>query len=527
MAKNINTRIQLKRDTLAKWNASSFNLKAGELAIAYVDVATKDAKGDILHVPTALLKAGNIDGNASFKDLPFVSALAADVYGWAKKEGIEVVEAEGTAGEVISNIEWKEDKLVITRTDVVTPDDLATALADYYTKDEIDQKFADLELASVLDRITTLETKVGAVEEELATYGDIVTHDVDEFATAEQGAKADAAAVKADVDEALADRYTKGEADAKFETIANVDLVRADITAINAAETGIYDRAVAYVDNKFTTADLDKYTTEQEVKDIVDEVITNAVDGDTLTSLTDLVEYLSTHGGEYAELAATVEDHENRIDAIEPKVEGWDATKTTVDTNKETWDKAGTALQAADIATGSADGTIAVKGTDVAVKGLGSAAFTEATAYATAAQGAKAETAVQSVAIATGSENGKIKLTVDGTDTEASVAGIQDAAFKTTAEIKTEFAGSIAEGDTGFVAGSDIFAMKEALEESIANVSTAVTDLDYADNESTGIVTGVTQEDGKISVKRETVTTDMIEGGSEVWIFDCGDSSEN
>lgn len=48
------------------------------------------------------------------------------------------------------------------------------------------------------------------------------------------------------------------------------------------------------------------------------------------------------------------------------------------DGDKAKWDAA---LQAADIVTGSANGTIAVKGIDVAVKGLGSAAYTEAAAY--------------------------------------------------------------------------------------------------------------------------------------------------
>ena len=52
---------------------------------------------------------------------------------------------------------------------------------------------------------------------------------------------------------------------------------------------------------------------------------------------------------------------------------------------------ADSALQKADIVTGSANGTISVDGDDVAVKGLGSAAFTEAGAYATAAQGTKAD----------------------------------------------------------------------------------------------------------------------------------------
>ena len=52
---------------------------------------------------------------------------------------------------------------------------------------------------------------------------------------------------------------------------------------------------------------------------------------------------------------------------------------------------ADTALQKADITTGTANGTIAVEGTDVAVKGLGTAAYTASTAYATAAQGTKAD----------------------------------------------------------------------------------------------------------------------------------------
>lgn len=58
---------------------------------------------------------------------------------------------------------------------------------------------------------------------------------------------------------------------------------------------------------------------------------------------------------------------------------------------------ADSALQKADIATGSANGTIAVDGSDVAVKGLGSAAYTKSGAYATAAQGTKADSCYASL----------------------------------------------------------------------------------------------------------------------------------
>lgn len=54
--------------------------------------------------------------------------------------------------------------------------------------------------------------------------------------------------------------------------------------------------------------------------------------------------------------------------------------------------KADSALQTADITTGNANGTIAVDGTDVAVKGLGGAAYKEANAFDAAGSAATAET---------------------------------------------------------------------------------------------------------------------------------------
>ena len=72
------------------------------------------------------------------------------------------------------------------------------------------------------------------------------------------------------------------------------------------------------------------------------------------------------------------------------------------------------------------NGKISVNGADVAVHGLGSAAYTKASAYATAAQGAKADSAVQDVT--EGSANGTIA--VDGTDVK--VHGLGTAAYTNT-----------------------------------------------------------------------------------------------
>jgi len=115
------------------------------------------------------------------------------------------------------------------------------------------------------------------------------------------------------------------------------------------------------------------------------------------------------------------------------------------------------------ITSGNANGTISVDGSDVEVAGLGSAAFTDSSAYdvagsasaaeqnaknyadslsvnyATAEQGAKADTAVQSVA--TGSENGTIA--VDGTD--VSVKGLGSAAYTNSTAYATSAQGSLAD----------------------------------------------------------------------------------
>ena len=83
---------------------------------------------------------------------------------------------------------------------------------------------------------------------------------------------------------------------------------------------------------------------------------------------------------------------------------------------------------APEITEGSTNGTIAVGDEDVPVHGLGSAAYTESGAYATAAQGAKADTALQKADIATGATQGTIA--VKGTD--VTVNGLKSAAFADT-----------------------------------------------------------------------------------------------
>lgn len=90
--KTLNTRIQLKHGTLAEWQAGKYNkteyLKAGEVAIVTLgtDVETNHpADGTNTH--PVLFKVGT--GSHYFDALPWASALAADVYDWAKKPSLD------------------------------------------------------------------------------------------------------------------------------------------------------------------------------------------------------------------------------------------------------------------------------------------------------------------------------------------------------------------------------------------------------------------------------------------------------
>lgn len=84
--KTINTRIQLRYDTLTNWQSEAtagkgalLVLNKGEMALCYVPAITTDTTQT---APTVLFKVG--DGTKTFNDLPWGGAVAADVYAWAK-----------------------------------------------------------------------------------------------------------------------------------------------------------------------------------------------------------------------------------------------------------------------------------------------------------------------------------------------------------------------------------------------------------------------------------------------------------
>lgn len=265
----LNTRIALKYDTLTNWNASEFILKKGEVAICSL---ANSETAEQSTPPAVLLKVG--DGVHKFRELPWASGLAADVYGWAK----EATKPSYTPGEVGA------DKA----------GSAATALADA-------KKYTDQQIGALPAQAEyTLETG--------DTDGSLVL-------------KKDGVAV------------------------GDAAVVKGWATLLAKAQKGVDDAAAAAAAAQAAQ---------------------------------------STADGKYSKPAGGI-----------PKTDLAEAVQTSLG-------KADTALQnhqTVTLESGTNNGTvkITVNGTatdNVAVKGLKSAAYTESSAYATAAQGTKADNAM-------------------------------------------------------------------------------------------------------------------------------------
>lgn len=263
--KTIKTRIKLKYDTFENWNNSTLILEAGEIACATIETAEPANK----KLPPVMFKVG--DGNKTFNQLDWASALAADVYGWAKQAS----------------------KPTYTFTEVGADKAGSAAAAETNAKAYTDQKFGAIPAQAEY----TLET--GAAD------GSLVL-------------KKDGVAVGNDA-------VVKGWAELLAKAQKGVDDAAAAAAAAQAAQ--------------------------------------------------------STADGKYSKPAGGI-----------PKTDLAAAVQTSLG-------KADTALQTVKLESGTNNGTvkITVNGTatdNVAVKGLKSAAYTESSAYATAAQGTKADNAM-------------------------------------------------------------------------------------------------------------------------------------
>ena len=279
--KILNTKIRLLTRTYEEWtttHAADILLK-GEIGICEIP-----ANGIATTAPTVLFKVG--DGELPYYTedpatcLKWASALAADVYAWAKQANLPIERADGknedgtdkVAGNVISGIYWDEaGKIKYTTASVATSEGMAELQE---TVAGIAKDIADNRDAWTLDTDTrysfstdgeklvvkkTLYTNgVAGTEEAVGTY---------EFLTANE------------VAETLKDYYTKTDLEGKIHTEDEIKAMEVE----HATAAGKVDKAltvkVGGVDVEFDgseakTADVDAAISDAIAAAAVDYTVT-------------------------------------------------------------------------------------------------------------------------------------------------------------------------------------------------------------------------------------------------------------
>ena len=237
--RELKTKIKLRYDLLANWTAKNPELLAGEIAIVAIpsDVTEMQVNGS--QPPQILFKVG--PGN--FNALPYASAKAADVHGWAKAASKPTyTAAEVGLGNVLNVASYSKDEIdsllqgISNRLDTVdtnttysfektdkgfkiTPSEgeAQTISFEYLTEQEIKNlvegygyaglEYVNGELAKKVN-LDAYNTKIGEINEAITDInGDLDTVDgeIERIDGAITG-----------INNKFADYYTKTEADAEF-----------------------------------------------------------------------------------------------------------------------------------------------------------------------------------------------------------------------------------------------------------------------------------------------------------------------
>ena len=283
---------------------------------------------------------------------------------------------------------------------------------------------ADVEHTHTIDDVTNLQTTLDGKADKATTlegYG--ITDAYTKSATDSAIAAAVAAAphlkrtiVEQLPDEGEADENTiymvgrgAGSEDSAYEEYMLINgaferIGTSDVDLTNYATKAYADQAEAdAISTAATDATSKANTAEQNAKTYADGLIAGldvadaAQEGKYVSAVAEVDGKIQVTRADLPAAATLVEGTTNgtvKFNGTDVPVHGLKSAAYTEASDYATSEQgalADSALQKADIATGSANGTISVEGDDVAVKGLGSAAFTETGAYATAAQGTKAD----------------------------------------------------------------------------------------------------------------------------------------
>lgn len=484
--KVINTRFQLKYDTLTNWLSANPVLLAGEVAIA--TIKTSDSESG-LTPPAIGIKVG--DGTNTFSALNWIQAIAGDVPSWAKESN------HATVSQLINDA---IDAIPAAASGAGTKEFTSAKLIKSITQDEggkiTDVTYEDIVISSVVgltDRLSGIDTEINKkLNADVASAAASTTNKlIDTNAAQDMADTAESNATSA----AAADATSKVSA-------AKTALLGTGGTEGTHTIKGAYDAAAA-VDTKISNLDVadtgaaDKFVYEVDQTDGKIAV--------TRKSLTEIVGVDGTYNSSTNKLA-TVSTVTNAVEGLDNELRPLITNMTGAMRFRGTVAAAPTATTAA-----PSDGLGAWRAGDVVL--FGTAEYVVASL----------NTSSQPVWQLLGDEGAyQTKLNFTGTPSSTNKVVTNDTLTTTVSDAKSALLGTATEGtDTigtvkaaAAAAQSAANTAKDAADTAQADATSAlnkIAALDVTDSGS-GFVTAVTQTDGKIAVTKKALATSDVTG---------------
>lgn len=388
--KELQTRIALKYDSFKNWQESDLVLLPGELGICTIGTTAETGKDEATTNPTVLFKVG--DGTTPAKDLKWASALAADVYNWAKSETVvldgkvlkfktgstvnhtvdlstfalasdvstlsgEVAEIKaslggsGDIGKAIDDVEARLDVIEGTGAGSIEKakaDAIATAAADAATKAGTAESNAkthtNTEIAKDRERLTAIETKNSTQDSEISENASAIAKEVTDRTNAVSALDT---AYKA-ADKAIDDKIGGSYSSSATVHAAIIDAKKAGTDAASAVSTlettkvdkntrDIATNASEIAKNKKAISDEVTRATEVEA-DFESRISTMETFWDTtedsdgvVNKLKEIQDYIASDTTGAATMAGNIQKNAQDIEALQNIVKDGGTLETRVD----------------------------------------------------------------------------------------------------------------------------------------------------------------------------------------------------
>ena len=378
--KTFNTRVQLKYDTYDNWITNDPVLKAGEMGLATIQTNT----GNVQSAPTVLIKVG--DGTHVYSELPFASGKASDVYSWAKAS----TKPTYSASEITGLDDYIAGEIEDTNTTYqIVQDQTDGHILKLQSKNVGDSTWTDVATITVPDdsyddtalagRVSSLETLVGntAVATQISTaitnigLSDVATSGAAaDVSIADSGNKFTATTVEG----ALAEIATA--LDSAGAVTMTTDSSPSDTTLLKRYTLSQNGSSIGTIDIPKDLVAVSGSIVNQDGSGTAGTFIRLIIDNGNpiYINVADLIEYNSVADTDEIDMT------ESASHQISATIKTGSIALTKLASSVQTSiGKADTAVQS--VTTGTANGTIKVDGTAVSVYGLGSAAYTDSTAY--------------------------------------------------------------------------------------------------------------------------------------------------